>query len=144
MLLQLAVRNLLRHRVRSATALAAIAFGVAAMILAGGFVHDLYFQLGEALIRSQSGHLQVGQAALFAQGSRMPEKHRIAAPEKVKTQLAQVPGVARTMARLNFTGLLNNGKVDVPILGEGIEPAPEAELARSISMLAGRALRAGR
>ena len=143
MLLQLAARNLLRHRARTATALAAIAVGVAAMILAGGFVHDLYFQLGEALIRSQSGHLQVGQAALFAQGSRMPEKHRIAAPEEVKARLARMPGVARTMARLNFSGLLNNGKVDLPILGEGVEPGPEAELARSITILAGRTLAEG-
>jgi putative ABC transport system permease protein len=143
MLLQLAGRNLLRHRVRTATALAAIAFGVAAMILAGGFVHDLYFQLGEALIRSQSGHLQVGKPAVFAQGSRSPEKHLIAAPDEVKAQLAQVPGVARTMARLSFSGLLNNGRVDVPIFGEGIEPAPEADLARSIRLLAGRLLEAG-
>lgn len=140
MLLQLALRNLLRHRVRTGTALAAVAFGVAAMILAGGFVHDLYFQLGEALIRSQSGHLQVGQPAVFAQGSRTPERHRIAEPEQVKAQLAGVPGVTHVMARLNFTGLLNNGKVDVPIFGEGIEPEPEAELARSIRILAGRRL----
>jgi putative ABC transport system permease protein len=44
------------------------------------------------------------------------------------------------MARLNFSGLLNNGKVDVPILGEGIEAGPEAELAQSITMLSGRLL----
>lgn len=143
MLLQLAARNLLRHRVRTATALAAIAFGVAAMILAGGFVHDLYFQLGEALIRSQSGHLQVGQPALFSGGSRVPEKHLVAAPEQVKARLAEVPGVARTMARLSFSGLLNNGKVDVPIVGDGIEAAAEAELAKSISILAGQSLGAG-
>jgi putative ABC transport system permease protein len=47
------------------------------------------------------------------------------------------------MARLSFSGLLNNGKVDVPILGEGIEPSPEAELATSISILAGRQLEVG-
>lgn len=142
MLLQLAARNLMRHRVRTGTALAAIAFGVAAMILAGGFIHDLYFQLGEALIRSQSGHLQVGQPELFAQGSRTPEKHRIADPEGIKKRLAGLPGVSRTMARLSFTGLLNNGKADVPVLGEGIEPEQEAELAKSISVLEGRALAA--
>jgi len=140
MLLQLASRNLLRHRARTGIALTAIAFGVAAIILSGGFVHDLYQQLGEALIRSQSGHLQVGQPALFEQGSRSPEKHRIAAPEQVKARLASLPGVTHTMARLSFSGLLNNGKVDVPILSEGVEPEPEAELARSISILAGRML----
>jgi len=140
MLFQLATRNLLRHSTRTATALAAIAFGVVALILAGGFVKDLYAQLGEALIRSQSGHLQVGKAAIFAHGSRNPDQHLIDSPEGVKARLVQVPGVAQTMARLNFSGLLNNGKVDVPILGEGIEAGPEAELAQSITMLSGRLL----
>lgn len=143
MLVQLAVRNLLRHRARTATALAAIAFGVAAMILAGGFIHDLYTQLGEALIRSQSGHLQVGQPAIFAQGSRAPEKHRIAEPEGIKARMARIPGTTQTMARMSFSGLLNNGKVDVPMLGEGIEPTAEAALATSITMLSGRLLADG-
>jgi len=140
MLLHLAVRNLLRHRLRTATTLAAVAFGVAAMILAGGFVRDLYFQLGESLIRSQSGHLQVGRPAIFAQGSRVPEQHLISSPEGLQARLDAIPGVMHTMARLNFSGLLNNGKVDVPVVGEGIEPGPEAKLASSVSMLSGRQL----
>jgi len=140
MLLSLAWRNLLRQRVRTATAFAAVAFGVVALILSGGFIHDLYFQLGESLIRSQSGHLQVAQPAYFAEGSRAPEKHRIASVQAVKDRLSRIDGVTHGMARLNFSGLLNNGRVDVPILGEGIEPAAEAALATSAHILAGRAL----
>lgn len=139
-LLTLASRNLFRQRARTATALAAVAFGAASLILSGGFVQDLYFQLGEALIRSQSGHLQLARAEYFSGGSRAPEKHRIARPEKIKAQIAQVPGVTNVMARLSFSGLLNNGRVDVPIVGEGIEPAQEAALTTATRMLAGRRL----
>ncbi len=139
-LVKLAGRNLLRHRGRTATALAAIAFGVAALILSGGFVHDLYFQLGESLIRSQSGHLQLARAEYFAAGSRSPEKYRIASPQQVKAQVARVAGVTHAMARLSFTALLNNGRVDVPVLGEGIEPEQEAALTTAIQMLSGRRL----
>jgi putative ABC transport system permease protein len=140
MLLQLAARNLLRHRARAGTALAAIAAGVMSMILAGGLVQDMYTTLGEALIYSQSGHLQAGHPAIFSHGSRAPEKFLIAAPERVKARLSEMEGVTHVMARLSFSGLLNNGKVDLPIIGDGVEPELEANLARSISMLSGRLL----
>ena len=32
------------------------------------------------------------------------------------------PGVENVMARLNFAGLLNNGRSDLPINSEGVEP----------------------
>jgi putative ABC transport system permease protein len=44
------------------------------------------------------------------------------------------------MARLNFSGLANNGQADLPILGEGVEPAKEARLGTATTLVAGRAL----
>ncbi len=44
------------------------------------------------------------------------------------------------MARLNFSGLLNTGRSDLPILGEGVEPGKEAELGSFITITAGRQL----
>ncbi len=123
--------------------LSAIAFGVAALIVSGGFVLDLYRQLGEAIIHSQSGHLQIARPALFAEGSRSPEKHRIAELDAVKSELTRVPNVQHTMARLSFVGLLSNGRTDLPIIGEGAEPAEEAQFATSIKFLSGRPLTSG-
>ncbi len=140
MLLQFALRNLLRHWGRTGLVLAAIAAGVAGLILSGGFVLDLYRQLSESIIRSQTGHLQVAKPALFAEGSRAPEKYRIADPAKVATTISGVPGVERAMARLYFSGLLGNGRVDVPIVGEGGEPDKEAALSTSLTLLDGRLL----
>ena len=44
------------------------------------------------------------------------------------------------MARLYFSGLLGNGRVDVPIVGEGGEPDKEAALSTSLTLLDGRLL----
>src|SRR5438552_1169040 len=120
--------------------LAAIAFGVVALIVSGGFVRDLYRQLREAIIHSQSGHLQVAQAAFFAEGSRSPEKYRIRELDAVEADLVTLPGVKGVMARMSFAGLMSNMRNDLPILGEGIEPDKEGELATSIVILEGRTL----
>lgn len=120
--------------------LAAVVFGVAGLIVAGGWVNDIFTQLGEALIHSQSGHLQVYKSGYYAAGSRSPEKYLIEEPDRLKQRVAATPGVTSTMARLNFSGLLNNGRTDVPILGEGIEPRKENELGTFLSLTAGRFL----
>ena len=140
MLAAFALRNVFRHRLRSAMTLIVIATGVAALIVSGGFVEDLYRQLGEAIIHSQTGHLQVAKPELFGGGSRSPEKYRISDPAAVERELGTLPGVVQVSARLGFAGLLSNGRTDRPILGEGIEPDKEAKLATSIAILAGRSL----
>jgi putative ABC transport system permease protein len=46
------------------------------------------------------------------------------------------------MARLNFSGVLNNGRTDVPVVGVGVEPDKEARLGTSTVVVSGRQLRA--
>ena len=139
-MLKLAFRNVLRQKTRTAMMLAAIICGVVGLILAGGWVNDTYVQLAEALIHSQSGHMQVYKKGYYAAGSRAPEKYLITAPDSVKQHIASVAGVDSVMARLNFSGLLNNGRSDLPIIGEGIEPDKEAILGSFVSITAGRQL----
>lgn len=139
-LVRLAVRNVGRHRARTALVVGAVAFGVAGLILAGGFVQDIFRQLGEALIRSQSGHLQIARKGFFEQGTRFPEKYLIPKPAEVAAQAAQHVRAHVVMGRLAFSGLLGNGTADLPIVGEGVEPEKEAQLASFVTMVAGRAL----
>lgn len=139
---KLALRNIIRKKTHTAMTLAAIVCGVVALILAGGWVNDIYVQLGEALIHSQSGHLQIYKQGFYAQGSRSPEKYLIANPEAVKMQVASDPKVDLVMARLNFAGLLNNGRSDLPIIGEGVEPDMEAKLGSFVQIVKGRRLAA--
>ncbi len=142
-MLKLALRNVFRQKSHTAMTLAAIMGGVAALILAGGWVNDIFVTLSEALIHSQSGHLQVSKAGFFAAGSHAPEKYLIANPPAIKQRIAAETGVDSVMARLNFSALLNNGRSDLPIMGEGVEPGQEAILGSSISITAGRQLADG-
>lgn len=142
LLARLAWRNAVRQRLRSAVTIGAVAAGVAALILAGGFVQDIFVQLGEALIHSQSGHLQVSRAGYRDAGARQPERYVIEPIEPLRKRIAAIPGVAEVMARAQFAGLLNNGRRDLPVLAEGVEPAREARLGTFVRIVAGRALRA--
>ncbi len=137
---KLALRNIIRQKMHTTMTLAAIVFGVVGIILAGGWVNDVYVQLGEALIHSQSGHIQVYKTGYHAAGSRSPEKFLLDQPDTIKTKASSISGVRNVMARLNFSGLLNNGRSDLQIIGEGVEPSAEAELGSFVTFTAGRQL----
>lgn len=141
-LLSLALRNIFRQRARSAATLTAIAIGVAGLILAGGFVQDIFIQLGEAIIHSQTGHIQVTREGHREGRNRAPEKYLIEQPEQLKSSLAQAtPAATSIMARLGFSGILNNGRRDLGIIGEGIEPDAEADIGTYLRYVDGRALK---
>ena len=138
--IRLASRNIFRQRLRTAVTLLAIAFGVAGIILSGGFVQDMFTQLAEAIIHSQSGHIQVAQAGFFTKGSQSPQRYVIDSPRPEELFINNVPGVVESMSRVYFFGLLNNRKTDLPILAEGIEPDREAVLGTYLRIQEGRQL----
>jgi len=137
---KLALRNVMRHKSRTGMTLLAIVAGVAALILSGGFVYDIITQLGEVLIHSQSGHIQVSRSGYFERGARTPEKYLIAQPEPIRQEISVVKGVEDVMGRIYFAGLLNNGHSDLPIIGEGVEASREARLGSGMVITAGRKL----
>lgn len=137
---KLAFRNVLRHKARTGMTLMAISAGVVGLILSGGFVYDIFAQLGEVLIHSQTGHLQITRAGYFERGARSPEKFLIHDAEKIRAKVSSVAGVEDVMGRLYFSGLINNGHSDLPIVGEGIEPIHEAKLGSGLVITAGRKL----
>ncbi|MEO8567182.1 MAG: ABC transporter permease, partial [Betaproteobacteria bacterium] len=142
-MLKIALRNILRQRARTALTLAAIALGVASLVLSGGFVADILLQLREATIRSQLGHLQIYKQGQFESGGHRPFDFVIDNPEGIDRIVDAVPGVVTRAERLSFSGLISNGRGELPILGEGVEPVPEAKIGSAISMVAGRPLAPG-
>ena len=140
MLIKLALRNIVRQKIRTAMALAAVIFGVTGLIVSGGFVQDIFVQLGEAIIHSQTGHIQIFRRDFLERGMRQPERFLIESPDRLGARLAAAPGVTEVAARLNFSGLLNNGRRDLAIIGEGIEASNEARLGGYLKVIAGRQL----
>lgn len=141
--LTLSLRNVLRQRARAALTLAAVALGVAAIILSGGFVEDILIQLREATIHSRLGHLQIYKAGSYASGGQRPFEYLIDDVAAVDKALAEVPDVAVRGRRLGFSGLISNGRGDLPIIGEGVEAVAENRIGTAITMLSGRRLAEG-
>jgi putative ABC transport system permease protein len=140
--LRLAYRNLLRHKGRAVSILASVAFGTAALILSQGFVEDIFVQLAEAIVHSQTGHIQLAKGGYYTYGSHQPDKYLVADVAGDSERISALPQVDDVMARLSFSGLLNNGKADLAIIGEGIEPDKEEKLGTFLKMSSGRRLNA--
>lgn len=136
----LALRNLFRHRSRTAATLLAIGLGVASMILAGGFVRDILFQLGEATIHSQTGHIQLARQTYWSSRSRTSQDNMIVNPTATTKMLEAEVGVEHVVRRINFVGMLNNGKRDLGIIGDGIEPDSERKVGSFMRYIEGRSL----
>ena len=136
----LALRNVFRHRLRTSLTLAAIIIGVAGLILSGGFVRDIFIQLGEGAIHSQFGHVQISLKGFYDYGRRDPQEYLIADPKAIVDKIMGIPEVADVMQRIDFSGLLNNGQTDLPIIGEGVEANKEAKLGSAMTIIDGRQL----
>ena len=135
-----AFRNLFRQKSRTAMTLAAIILGVVSLILSGGFVADVYVQLRDATIHSRTGFLQVYRQGYYEHGRRDPYHYMIENSEQLADELFYVDGVLEVLKRINFSGLLNNGRTDQGIIGEGVEPDREARLGASLAIIDGRQL----
>jgi len=138
---KLAFRNIFRQRLRTALTLAAIITGVVAIIISGGFVEDVFVQLRESTIHSRIGHVQILRSGYLEYGRRDPARYLIAQPKAMVDVVQALPHVQAVMTRVNFSGLANNGRADLPIIGEGVEPGREAQLGTATTIVAGRALR---
>lgn len=139
-MLKLALRNVFRQRTRTALTLAVIALGVAGLILTGGFIDDALVKLREATIHSQLGHIQIQQANYRTLGRRDPYRYMIDDARELAERVQVQPNVNGAMVRVEFSGLLSNGRRDQPVLVEGIEPDKESHLGTLLSTVAGRGL----
>jgi len=136
----LAFHNIFRHKIRTLLTLSAIIFGVAGLILTGGFVEDIFIQLQEATIHSQVGHLQLYRTGYSEMGRRDPYKYMIEDSAQITDRVGDLSHVTDVLQRVNFSGLANNGRADLNIIGEGVQPDKEARLGTVITIIDGRQL----
>jgi putative ABC transport system permease protein len=137
---KLAFRNIFRNRLRTALTLAAIICGVTAIIVSGGFIEDVFVQLRESTIHSRLGHIQIVRTGYLDYGQRDPMHYLIDSPQPLVEQIHRLPHVQAVMTRVNFSGLANNGRADLPVIGEGVEADKEARLGSAMVFIAGHTL----
>ncbi len=140
MRLQLALRNVLRHRRRSGMALVAIASGVAALILASGFNDWNFWTYRELAIRSQFGHVRVHVAGYLESGVAEPFAHLLPDDSAERRTIASTPHVTVLAPRLSLTGLVSRGDATLSFIAEGVDPAAESDLSRALLITDGENL----
>ena len=135
--LHLALRNLRRNTKRTVVAIATVASGIVAFLLAGGFINWIFDDMREATIRSQLGHLQIVRPGYFDKGIADPYAFLLPGDSAELQQLKKVSGVTSITPRLAFSGLASFGETTVAFAGEGIDPVRERPISTRITLKEG-------
>jgi putative ABC transport system permease protein len=140
--LVMAARNVLRQRRRTAIAAGAIAFGVAALILAGAFVEWIYWATREGTIQAGLGHIHVARQGFHDGGSADLDRFRLPADSPALGTLKSDSRVRAVAPRVSFSGLVSRGDTTISFLGEGGDPTAESNFGEASVITEGRALAA--
>ena len=141
--IRIAARNVLRNPRRTGIALLAVAFGIAALVLALGFIEWVLWAMRETTIHSQLGHVQIARRGFGEAGAADPFRYLLPADTAGKLALAEVPEVRVIAPRIEFSGLASLGDTTVSFIAEGVDPRQEAamhkrhRLGRSVNIVQG-------
>jgi putative ABC transport system permease protein len=138
--LQLALRSLVRNHRRTIASLSTIAFGVGALIVAGGFVDALLIKLREDTIYSRLGHIQIQDAKYADLGLSRPYANLLPSDPASLAPIARIPGVSLVTPRLGINGLVSAGDTTLSFTGQGVDAAKESRFSRGVSITSGRSL----
>src|SRR6266850_103635 len=140
--LKLAIRNVFRNRRRTLITLAAMGFGAAAIIVFGGFVHSIYWEVRESTIRSQVGHIQIYRKGYSERGNLAPFDYLVPDYAGLHAELSKLPHVGTVTARLGFSGLISTGDTTTAFVGTGVQPDAERDLSSLAVVVEGKDLAA--
>lgn len=138
-LIKIILRNLLRQRRRALIAILSVAFGVAALAIANGYIQWMFVDFREATIESQYAHVQVTRPGYHDHGRADPMRYLLPEDDRA-APLAELAQLRAWGPRLHFTGLLSRGETTLSFVGEGFDPASDLTGDRSLRIVAGERL----
>ena len=117
-----------------------MAFGVAALVVATGFVEWMLLTFREEAIQSRLGHLQIVRPGFHTRGSADP--HSFLLPDRLPQSSALLDSerVQVVAPRLSFNGLASCGDATLSFIGEGVSPSHEAVFEHGAQVVEGRDL----
>jgi putative ABC transport system permease protein len=122
MLTRLALRNIVRHRRRSAITLAVIVFGIVGLILFGGYKTVTFQNLRESTIRGRLGHLQIHRLGSSDHQSQKPLEYGLDETRTLRSAIESDPRVQMTTVQITLTGLISNGERSETFIATAVEP----------------------
>lgn len=126
--LKMAIRNVWRNRRRSIITILAIGMGLMLVIFIRGFMSGLTKQMLDGFIRVQSGHFQICAKGYNKKARLLPLDISIGNPEKIISEIRDIPEIEGIAPRIRFGGLISSGLNSFGILGIGIEPKEEEKV----------------
>lgn len=138
--LHLAIRNLFRNTDRTLVGVSAVAAGIIAYLLAGGFIAWIFQDMREATIHSQLGHVQIVRPGFFDKGIADPYAFLLPSGDADRKTVEAARSVTFVTPRLVVNGLVSRGDVTLAFAGEGVDPVREKEISSRISIMAGKDL----
>jgi putative ABC transport system permease protein len=134
----IALRNLSRHRRRSALSLLVIAAGSVAIILTAGFIRFSFDGLREAIIHGGLGHLELMPAATSREG--LPDRSAPPAFQEwaaVRAAAEATPHVLGAGAAVYLTGMASKDDHSSAFVGVGLEPDRERRMNLDVKIRGG-------
>lgn len=119
-----------------------MSFGVAALVVAGGFVESLLVKLREDTIHSQLGHIQIQDPRFAELGISRPYAYLLPTVPLGPEDPARLPEVKMVAPRLALNGLVSVGETTLSFTAHAIDAAKEGSLGRGLTITLGRPLNA--
>lgn len=123
-----AARNLLRSPRRTGIALLAVACGVAALVLALGFIEWVLWAMRETTIHSQLGHVQIAKQGFHDAGAADPFRYLLPRQAEQEMALSKLNEVRVVAPRIEFSGLASHLDATASFIAEGVDPRQEAAM----------------
>jgi putative ABC transport system permease protein len=142
----LALRNLLRHKRRSALTAAALVLGIALMVLSRAWTAAMETAVVEPARSGTLGHVQVfAKDAAADEGGNvsfiLPQNNYRLIPDPealIASVLREEPRLSAGLARLMVGALLSNGDASMEVVLIGIDPRARAAVYPAVELREGR------
>lgn len=135
-----AFRNVTRQYRRSLFGIAAVAFGVVALLLAAGFIEWIFWATREGAIQTGLGHIHAMRPGYLDGGQADPWRYLLPQASPDRDAIGRFPTVRTVAPRLAFSGLISHGDATVSFIGEGVDPEAEREVSSLLPIPAGQNL----
>jgi putative ABC transport system permease protein len=140
MIYRLALRNLLRNPRRTLAVVLTVALGSGSLFIYRGFNHGIMNQYRENTVHSRYGHGEINTAGYRDKVYEKPWEHWIPDWKATADKIKKFPGVEQVFPRVQFFGLLTNGRITVAGRGLGVDGPEEARFFNTLNVEQGEPL----
>ncbi|MFO8061516.1 MAG: FtsX-like permease family protein [bacterium] len=121
-LIKLAVKNLIRHRVRTIITAGIIAFAIFFYILLDSLILGMTDMSYDSIIDYQAGHIQIVSKQYWEDKDKLPLENLIKPDKPLIDKITGAEGFKAYSPELDFKSMLNNGMNELPVTVKAVRP----------------------